>query len=824
MMISLKWISDFVDVNDFFSKPQELAALLTAAGLEIEAIQDAATAFKNVVVGHIVEKGQHPDADRLTLCRVDVGEKESKQIVCGARNHKQGDKVVVALPGAILPGNFEIKLSKIRGVESSGMLCSQKELGFSEESEGILILPADAPVGKSFAAYYGLDDILFEVNVTPNRADCLSHFGLAREIACLLDRPLKKTPMDLKPEKGLSVKSEIKLSVKNADLCPRYMARLIRDVKVKESPAWLKKRLEAVGMNSINNVVDVTNYVMMEYGQPLHAFDADQLAGREVIVDTSRAAESFTTLDGTELKLSGEELTIRDAERAVCLAGVVGGKNSGVSETTKNVFLEAAHFTMESVRKTSRKFGLQTDSAYRFSRGTDITQVDRALNRAAFLLASEGEGKVSEDFYDLYALKKNPAKILVHFQYVADRLGYPVNEKDFVSWMERLGAKVLEKGAGQALFEMPSHRGDLEAEVDLVEEFGRLNGYDKIPEELPVMHSEPLPHDPAALLEETLVSSLMALGYAQVVNYAFTSEKAQKSLFGDGSKIRKSGMSFPQESVPLKNPLSEELGTMRVSLLAGLLQNLVYNYRYGNKTGRLFEVGSRYFKADGKYLEEPMLGIMAWGEPSSLWQKDVKAPLFFEVKAALEKLCQRLGAGGPKGLLDEVLFSSLEFRSWDQDVASFLHPGQAASIFCEGKTIGWIGTLHPGVLEEAKIKTPVVAAELSLTAFERTLGRTLKARTPSKYQMVERDLAFKVPGDLPSSAVIQVIKKVAGNYLQAVTVTDEFRGGDLGHEVKSLAFRMVLQDENGTLQDKTLLEIQNQIIEQAEKKLSVKLR
>lgn len=796
MNISLKWICDFVDISDYLAKPQELADALTASGLEVEGVSDSSKQFDHVVVGHIVEKGQHPDADRLTLCQIDVGDGNLKQIVCGAKNHNKGDKVVVALPGAVLPGDFVIKLSKIRGVESSGMLASESELGLKAESDGILILPSDAPVGTPFAKYYGLDDITLEINVTPNRADCLSHYGLAREIAALLGRELKALDFKPKAQGQKQVQSEIKLEVKDPKLCPRYSARFISKVKVGESPQWIKQRLESVGMNSINNVVDITNYVMMELGQPLHAFDASQLGGKTVIVGQALQGERFATLDGTELKLGGEELTIRDGERAVCLAGVVGGKNSGVTESTTEIFLESAHFSMESVRKTSRKFGLQTDSAYRFSRGTDISMVTMALDRASQLLESECGGEASSDFYDAYPEPKNPAEISIEFSYVSDRLGYEVPAKDFVSWMEKLGLKVKKEFSGGAVFEVPLHRVDLDQDVDLVEEYGRLNGYNKIPDILPTFSSEPLAHDDQALLEDQLISQMTSLGYSQAINYGFTSSKTQAKIFGD------------LKPVTLKNPISEDLDVMRSSLLPGLMNNLFHNIRYGNRIGRLFELGAKYFKQDQGYKEEFVLGLVAWGQTESLWNKKALSPLFFEVKSTLEALFGSIGS----------------FELKPGDVPKYLHPGQAAQIFCQGKIIGVIGTLHPRLTEEEKVREPVVVAEFGLLPFKRSMKKSLRAKTPSKFQGVERDIAFIIPEDMMASSVTQVIKKVAGPLLQSVVVTDEFRGGDVPEGHKSLSFRMILQDAKRTLEDKELLKLQNQLIEQAEKKLSVKLR
>ncbi|MCE3010898.1 MAG: phenylalanine--tRNA ligase subunit beta, partial [Proteobacteria bacterium] len=370
MKISLKWLNEFVDVQDYLKKPEALADLLTRAGLEVEEISNRAKDLDHVVSALILEKGKHPNADKLSLCQVTTGEGVVHQIVCGAQNHKQGDRVVLALPGAVLPGNFKIAQAQVRGVDSGGMLCSLKELGLAKESEGIVILPVDAPLGKPIAEVLGVDDVTFELKVTPNRADCLSHYGLAREVSCLLGRGLK--PLIAKPALTAGQTSDqIQVDLRATDLCPRYTGRFISKVKVGPSPAWLKARLESVGLNSINNIVDVTNYVMMELGQPLHAFDVAQIQGKKIIVDRPVAGEKFMTLDGTELKLKGDELMIQDTEKSLCIGGVIGGKNSGVSEGTQTLFLEAAYFSPSSVRKSSRSHGLNTDSGYRFSRGVD---------------------------------------------------------------------------------------------------------------------------------------------------------------------------------------------------------------------------------------------------------------------------------------------------------------------------------------------------------------------------------------------------------------------------------------------------------------------
>ena len=531
MKISLKWLNDHVEIMDFASRADDLAKLLTDAGLEVEAIENKAEAFRHVVVGHILKLERHPNADRLTVCQLDVGTGTAQQIVCGATNHRQGDRVVVTLPGAVLPGDFAIKKSKIRDVESNGMLASESELGLKAEAEGILILPADAPVGKPFAEYFGLEDVVFELKITPNRADCLSHLGLARELACLLERPLKAVPLDLKTDEAVKTRSHVALEVRDPENCRRYAGRVIDGVEVGPSPAWLKSRLESVGMKSINNVVDVTNFVMMDLGQPMHAFDLAHLHGGRITVAASTAGETFTTLDGRALTLTGDELTIRDGDRAVALAGAIGGQNSGVSAQTKSIFLESAHFAMDSVRRTARRHGLQTDSAYRFSRGVDPSGIRRALDRASALIGQVAGGRAAADAWDEYPRPLTPPVIAVTAAFVGQRLGYAVSTEDLRAALVRLGARV--DVAGDTLtVTSPAFRYDLEQPADLVEEFGRLRGYDHIPETLPPLNVAPLRLDPGFVLEQRVNALARGAGLTQAVNYGFVNGTAQSELLG----------------------------------------------------------------------------------------------------------------------------------------------------------------------------------------------------------------------------------------------------------------------------------------------------
>ncbi|MBX3033537.1 MAG: phenylalanine--tRNA ligase subunit beta [Bdellovibrionaceae bacterium] len=814
MKISLQWINDFVDVSDYLNKATELADKITAAGLEVEEIIDRRKDFDMVVTGLILEKAQHPNADRLSLCRVTTGEGVVHQIVCGAQNHKTGDRVVVALPGAVLPGNFAIKQSSIRGVESGGMLCSLKELGLATESDGIEILPENAPIGQGFAEYMGLNDVVFELKVTPNRADCLSHFGLAREIACLLGRELKNPAAEFLVAAS-STKQSIALSVKEPELCPRYVGRFIGNVQVGPSPGWLKKRLETVGLNSINNVVDVTNYVMMELGQPLHAFDAGKIAGRQILVERARPQEKFVTLDGTEVTLSGEELVIRDGERAVALAGVVGGKNSGVSEETREIFLESANFQPMSVRKTSRRLGIETDSAYRFSRGVDPDGALRAADRATELLLKVAGGEAFGDIHDTNPQPVRKQFIEIRLNDISERLGYAAEESRFLDYMKRLTCQVetLTEGAYRVL--PPSFRFDLEMDVDLVEEYARLTGYEHIPEALPVFAQAPAAHDEKYRLLQKWHRLFRGRGFLQAVNPGFTASAREKAFLGGQRGLPAAGLALSEEPIRLKNPLSDDLDVMRSSLSESLYRNLLTNVKYGNEEGALYEIGSTFSRAEGgAYVEKTRLGLMAWGRPRGLWTKTLQHPVVFDLKAVVENL------------LESLRISSYTWVTPPDrgEVPGFCHRGQYAQLLVEGKKVGFIGTLHPVLLEEEKIRVPAAVAEFDVEALLKGQPRPYRADSLSKFPAVERDFAFVMPKNVKIGEVLKDIRKAAGGLLVEAEVFDVYEGDKVEAGKKSVAVRLVYQDKNATLQEAQIQELQSKILESVSKTFGIVVR
>lgn len=810
MKISLRWIQEFVNIEPFMNKPEELGETLTRAGFEVEAIHDNRKTFAHVVVGHILEKDKHPNADKLSLCRVSTGQDQVHQIVCGAQNHKAGDRVIVALPGAVLPGNFAIKKSAIRGVESSGMLCSYKELGFADTTDGIAILESTAPVGTPYADYAGLNDVVFELKVTPNRADGLSHYGLAREIAALLKVDLKEGAPALSGTKAHQ-SGRIQVQVKASDLAPRYMGRLIEGVKVGGSPQWLKTKLESVGLKSINNVVDVTNYILIELGQPLHAFDASLIKGGTLVIDRAPEGEKFKTLDGSEIALKNENLAIRDGERTLCLAGVIGGLNSGTTVDTKDIFLEAAYFLPQTVRKTARRFGIETDSSYRFARGIDSNLTDRALAKACEMILKVAGGKLAAEYVDLDSRPKTEVKIKVSAQMISERLGYEASLEKVKDFAQRLHLKIESENQGVLTLIPPSFRHDLQNEMDFVEEYARLNGFDQIPESLPEFAKEPTTHDPKYTLIKNMALSFSGLGFSQALNFAFCSQSKEKTWLGSIETLQKLGLSLSPEGIKLLNPLNEELNVMRSSLLFGLFQNMLHNYRHGQGQGGLFELGSTFCLKGGALHEVTRAAAIAWGYPSDLWGKQNQENPVYRLKGVLEVLAQK------------HRWSSFIIKNGEV-APDFIHRGQWAQISFENEALGLLGVLHPQLLEENKVRVPVAVFEFEIDRLIEKSGGALKAQTPSKFPLVERDLAFVMPTDLPVGDVMKTIRQKSGPLLQDLKVIDVFQGASLDKGQRSVTLRLVLQDREKTLQEDQVNALQQKIIDELKTRHSIALR
>lgn len=792
MKISFKWLSDYVDISDFRNNTPELSRKLTQAGLEVESVTDQKEAFQNVVIGYLLSVDKHPDADKLTVCQVETGDAQPRQIVCGATNHKKGDYVVAALPGALLPGDFAIKKSKIRGVESLGMLCSETELGLRSESQGILTFKSGEP-GVPFAQAFGLDDVIFEINVTPNRADCLSHRGLAYELSALLNRPFKTTPV-VSPAAGKAALGNVNIKLEASSLCPRYCGVRVDGIHVGESPLWLKQRLTNVGLRSINNVVDVTNYIMFDFGQPMHAFDFSKLQGEEITVRSAKDNEPFIALDGKEYALHREELVIADKNRVVALAGVIGGLDSGVSDSTKNIFLESAFFTAQTVRRTARARGIETDSAYRFSRGVNPERTAAALEMALKLILEIAGGAVASDMKDLYPTPVKREPITISIENVESRLGYKVDRNDFYKVLERLGCVVNDNRVMP-----PTHRWDLTIAEDLIEEYARVNGYEKISERLPLLSQEPTEHNKAYLLTRRLTAYLSQQGLSQAINYAFINANLQQTAMGDVSSVQ----------VPVQNPVSEDFAVMRVSLLPSLLHTVSFNTRHGNTNGDIFEIAPVVQKNGDVFLESLRVGFAFWGEAPSLWGKT--SPVVYRLKSYIENL-----------LMSEFPGEKFSWESPDA-LPPLFHPQQTVALLFRGKKRGVLGALHPQLAKEYKMKTPVAFAEFPI---EDLFGdkKIVRYKEIPMYPGIEKDVAFVLPQSVKAEAVKKEMTKLAGDMLKSIAIVDKYEGAPLKENERSVAFRLYFQKNDRTLSDEEVNSVFNKIIDATQQKLPVILR
>ncbi|HEU0264946.1 MAG TPA: phenylalanine--tRNA ligase subunit beta, partial [Geobacterales bacterium] len=735
MIISYNWLKEYVDVE---LPADELAHLLTMLGLEVEGMESRGADLDQVVVARIEEKRQHPNADKLSLCRVNTGS-ETLEIVCGAQNMKSGDRVALAQVGAVLPGDFKIKRSKIRGEESHGMLCSEKELGLAEASEGIMILSADAPLGRPVFDVLGLKDTIFEIGLTPNRADCLSVIGIAREVAAKLGRSLRYPQIAL-AEKGPAIASVTSVTVEDKDLCPRYAARYISGCRIASSPQWLVNRLAAAGIRSINNLVDVTNYVMLEFGQPLHAFDFDRLRGGRIIVRRAAEGERFTTLDGQERQLLPSDLTIRDAEGAVALAGIMGGGNSEISDSTTNVLLESAYFEPRSIRRTAKRLGMHSESSHRFERGVDVNGVGRALDRAASLMAELSGGSIAKGAIDIYPQPVACRVITLRPERVNALLGTSISVDEMERLCQQLECTVERSANGTLRVMVPTFRVDIEREIDLVEEVARLHGFDAIAVTMPtarVFSDRPSPQQRSiAELKDLLVAE----GLHEVINYSFISP-----LLFDGILLP------PNDSrrrvIPLLNPLTEEQSVLRTTLLPGLLQTVSRNASFRQLSQRLFELRRVYLPRDGEELPaEPLqLGVIMTGlrHPEG-WSQGGEAVDFYDLKGVAESIVERFR------------LRKVEYRAANDE--PFYHPGKSCALVAGNEVIGTLGELHPTVQERLDLSQPVYYLELWLHKLLAAPRQEVTIAAPHRFPDVSRDIALLVPEEMTASTILDQVR------------------------------------------------------------------
>lgn len=808
MKLSLDWLNEWVNVADFKSKPQALAKVLTQAGLEVEAIEDLKSRYQQVKVGLILKKESHPEADRLSVCQVTTGQGVIHQIVCGAKNYQENDRVVVALPGAILPNGLAIKETVLRNVESKGMLCSLSELDLpSNKEEGILILPSEAAVGADFASYYQLDDVVMELKVTPNRADCLSHLGLAREISALLGRPLKQDSTNI--QWGLET-PPISVKVKSSE-CTHYWGVTLTNVTVAPSPQWLQQRLSKLGLKSINNVVDVTNYIMLERGQPLHAFDQSMLKQGLIEVRAAKVGESLLALDDKLYQLSSDDLVIADGQGPVALAGIIGGKESAIKSETTTLFLEAAVFSPVQVRKSSRRLGIQTDSAYRFSRGVDATGTADHFVKAITWLQKLAGAQIQGTVNQYQAPLSTRAPISLELSQVSQRLGFKVEPEQVITILKQLHCEMSFKNDHLIEVIPPTWRFDLEQDVDLIEECGRIIGFDLIPETLPNQNVFPTSHQKEYLDLRYLRSRARYFGFSEAVLPCLINQNNEQEFMGHQNPFDVWGFN-KGSAIKLLNPLSEEMNSLRRTLSFGLCQTAVTNLRQNNRQGWLFEVGTVATQLSPVYQESYHWSSVVWGQNQQVWQKrQVNAPLVLDLVAAIQSLF---------GIYD-LKIEKPQDRSL---LPGCLHRGQSAFIYWQNQVIGFVGTLHPTWSQEFKLREPIALAEINLKLLLAHEPKPALFNPFSRFPKVERDLSLVVPRNLPAFQLEKIFVNRFNKYLQGIELFDLYEGEKVPVGYKQLGYRFTLQSPTGTLAEGEVNELMDQLLLQLNADYGIHLR
>ncbi len=791
MKISEQWLREWV--NPALST-EELAHQITMAGLEVDAIEAVAGDFSGVIVAEITAAEQHPDADKLRVCQVSSGS-ATFQVVCGAPNARAGIKIPFAMIGAELPGEFKIKQAKLRGVESQGMLCSASELQISDDNSGLMELAADAPVGQDIRVYLSLDDASIEIGLTPNRGDCLSLAGLAREVGAIYGAPV--SPVTVAPI--AAIHDEVRpVEVLASKACPRYLGRVIRNVDLaKPTPLWMVERLRRSDIRSIDAAVDITNYVMLELGQPMHAFDLAEISGG-IRVRMAEEGEKLVLLDGQEVSLRADTLVIADHNRALAIAGVMGGEHSGVSSKTRDLFLESAFFDTISVAGKARSYGLHTDSSHRFERGVDSHLARNAIERATALLL-EIVGGEAGPIIEVASAADLPqvAPITLRAERISQMLSMDMDGAEVERLLIALGLGVTAQGAGQWLVSVPSHRFDISLEVDLIEELGRLYGYNRLPVRYPQARLAPQAKAEARAELPALRRLLVARGYQEAITYSFIDPKLFE-LFNPGVA-----------PLQLANPISADMAAMRSSLWPGLVKALEHNLNRQQSRVRLFESGLRFVgQLEGLKQEAMLAGVISGSRLPEAWANGRESVDFYDLKADVEALL------GYAGAADAFSFVAGEHPA--------LHPGQTARIEREGRLVGFLGALHPELAKTLGLDQSVFLFELVLA--EVATGRMPKFSELSRFPEVRRDLALLVDREQPAEAVLSVIRETAGEWLTDLRLFDVYHGKGIDPHRKSLAVGLTWQHPSRTLNDDEVNTTTQNIITSLEERFNATLR
>ena len=827
MNVTLNWLKNYID---FEFSPSELADRLTMLGIEVESIKQLGAELEGVVVGSVTSIQPHPNADKLVLCQVDIGETEELQIVCGAPNAREGMLAPVATIGATLPIGLTIKRAKLRGEVSLGMLCSEKELGLSEDAAGLMELPTDTPLGTSLSEALGLDDVVFELEITPNRPDCLSLIGVAREIRAETGNALKLPQVDFN-EDETDIREMTSVTIEAPDLCPRYAARVIRGVKVGQSPAWLQHRLESVGIGIINNIVDITNFVLMEYGQPLHAFDYHKLTENRIVVRRAAAGENLTTLDEIARELTPDMLVIADAEKPVALAGIMGGYDSEITETTCDVLLESAYFNPSSIRATAKALGISTEASYRFERGADPGVVLAALDRAAQLIAELAGGSICKGIVDVYPGQQPLRRIQLRPERVNFILGTALEAAEMVQILRHLGFDIEESRpevaptgtkkdrdpevapTEKSVFQVtaPTFRSDITREIDLIEEIARVYGYDNIPTTLP-KGDIPVPvPNPSTEVRKHIKYFLLAAGMMEAINYSF----CDPNCF---DKIRFTADNPLRDALKLRNPLSPEMSVLRTTLIPSLLENAQHNRNHQIDTIALFEIGNVFIQDGGSSrsdlriatLEpERVTGILAGQIGDGVYSNPYREPDFYDIKGLVEGILEVCG------IVDYTLQKT--------DAPTF-HSGRNAAVLLDDRQLGTFGEAHPEVLENYDLPYKAYLFDFDMEALVDAAIFAKRFEPIPVYPKVERDLAIVVDKELLSDIPTGLIYATGGELVESVRLFDVYEGEQVPEGKKSLAYAITYHSATETLTDKAVNALHDKVVKRLNQELGAELR
>lgn len=802
MLVSLKWLKDYVDIE---LTAEELSHELTMAGLEVDEIKTIRPQFSGVVVAKILSVKPHPSADRLSLCSVSDGT-QNYPVVCGANNIAPGDIVPLAKVGAVIPGGYTIKSSVLRGEKSDGMLCSEAELEVGDDASGIMHLPSDLSLGLSLETALNIGDTVLDVGVTPNRSDCLSMIGIAREVAAITGKKIKQSSVKIK-ESSEDINSLTSVKIIDADACPRYTARMIKNVQVGESPVWIKTRLEAAGLRAINNIVDVTNFVMLEMGQPLHAFDFRFLEEGKIVVRKSKENEEFISLDGKTRTLPADTLLICDGVKPVAIGGIMGGLNSEVKEDTKVIFLESAYFNPTSIRRSARKLGMPTDAAFRFERGIDPEGVVKALNRAAQLIADLSGGSICKNYIDEYPEKITPVQdILLRLDRIRRVIGMEIGAKDVVRILRSIDMVLKPNGKGRYLVTPPTCRVDILREIDLIEEVVRLYGYDRVPTTLPAVAVTEIEIIPRLDLEERIRQLLVGSGYTEIVNYSF------------GIPIAADHLCLPEDDgrrrlVRIKNPLGEDLSVMRTTMIYGLLDTAKKNANNGSFDLRIFEIGRIFLRRKAGELPEEknmLAGLLTGKVTDDLWGSR-KTVDFYTLKGCLENI------------FFDLKLNNCRYNS--SSVEPFLHPGKSCGIYLDDRQIGFLGEVHPDVLEKIDLKNNAYVFEINLDILVSAyLDRNITYQEISKFPAVMRDAAFIIPDTMEADQMLNIVLGQKEDLLENVSIFDVYSGKEISEGTKSLGLRFSYRAPARTLTDLETNTVHDRIVRNTVNLTGAKIR